>query len=166
MTSLAYAARNFLIQQTSVTDLLGKDELNQPMIYANQPEATIENTGSAMVVISVVDGWGANDHNTARFPILTVDIWADPTRNIDLSVKRKDADLKIEKVFLAMDKFLHMMNNSLPGGASVMWGTATELTNRQGTRITSSIRQDEPTIRPAIDDQGAMVGTIRYAVSI
>jgi len=166
MTKLVYAARNFLVQQSSVTDLLGIDDLGDPMIYANQPEATIENTGTSMIVITSTTGWGANAHNTARFPTLFVDIWSDPTRNPDNSVKRKDADLKLEKVYEAVDKFLHRVSNSEPGGRSVMWGTATELANRTGLRIISSVRKGEPEINPAFNDEGALIGRIRYDVTI
>lgn len=166
MTKLVYAAANFLAQQPSVTALVGEDDLGDPMIYPNQPEATIENTGTSMIVLTSPDGWGANNHNTARFPILYVDIWSDPTRNSDLSVRRKDADLKIEEVFQAVDKFFHLVNASQPGGLSVMWGSAEELETRTGLRIISSARQNEPEIRPAFDDEGALIGRIRYDVSI
>lgn len=166
MTKLVYAARNFLVQQSSVTSLLGVDDLGDPMIYANRPEATIENTGTSMIVITSTTGWGANTHNTARFPTLYVDIWSDPTRNSDLSVKRKDADLKLEAVYEAVDKFLHRVSNSESGGSSVMWGTATELDTRTGLRIISSARQGEPEIGNAFDDEGALIGRVRYNISI
>lgn len=166
MTKLVYAAVNFLVQHPSVTSLVGVDDLGDPMIYANRPEATIENTQTSMIVITSDSGWGANDHNTARFPILYVDIWSDPTRNPDNSVRRKDADLKIEDVYEAVDKLLHRVNNSEPGGKSIMWGTEEELEARTGVRIISSTRQNEPDIRPAFDDEGALIGRIRYDVSI
>lgn len=136
------------------------------MIYANRPEATIENTGSVMIVLTVESGWGANQHNTARFPTLIVDIWADPTRNPDKSVRRQDADLKLEAVYKAIDSFLHLVHAASPGGGSVIWGTESEVENRTGLRIISSSRDNEPDIRSAIDDQGALIGTVRYSVSI
>lgn len=165
MSKLVYAAVNYLLQKSDVTSLLGSDDLG-PWLFANQPEATIENTGDVMVVITSTNGWGANDHNTARFPVLTIDIWADPTRNPDRSVKRKDADLKIEAVFLAIDKYLHLTNKSVPGGASVMWGTATEIANRTGQRIIESSRQNEPELSPAFDDEGALMGRFSYNAQI
>lgn len=166
MTQLSLAARNFLVQQPSVTSLLGVDDLGDFMIYDSRPEATIENTGKSMIVISTENGWGANNHNTARFPTLVVDIWTDPTRNSDNSVKRQDAILKAEAVYLAVDKFLHLVDASVPGGGAVFWGTATQVAQKTGVRITSSVRTNEPDYRPAIDDQGAVVATIRYDVSI
>jgi hypothetical protein len=165
MTKLAYAARNFLAQQESVTSLLGSDDLG-PWIFVNQPEATVENTGDVLVVISSTSGWGANGHNTARFPVLIVDIWADPTRDpASHAVMRKDADLKVERVFEAIDKFLHLTHRSV-NGDSVIWGTPDQVTNRTGVRIIASERQDEPTMRPAFNDEGAIMGSVRYNVSI
>jgi hypothetical protein len=166
MTKLVYAVRNMLVQHTEVTSLLGIDDLDDPMIYAYSPEATIENTGKSMIVINVESGWGANDHNTARFPTLVIDIWSDPTRNADLSVQKKDASLKAEAVYEAIDKLLHLVDKSVPGGGAVYWGTATEIANKTGIRINSSARQNEPMERPAFDNQGAVVWTVRYDVSI
>lgn len=166
MTQLAYAVRNMLVQHPSVTSLLGIDELGDPMIYANQPEATVENTGKCLVVVRTDGGWGANDHNTARFPTLAVDIWADPTRNPDRSVQKQDASLKAEAVYKAIDKLLHLVNASLPGGGSVFWGTEAQILAKTGLRITSSSRNNEPDERPAFDDQGAVIWQVRYNVSI
>src|SRR5690606_35499722 len=120
----------------------------------------------AMVVIFTDGGWGANNQNTARFPRLFVDIWANPTRNPDKSVQMKDADLKIESVYLAIDKYLHLVDTSLPNGLSVMWGTATEISNRTGVRIINSSRQGEPVLSPAFGDEGALMGRVEYHVQI
>ena len=166
MTQLVYAVANYLASQPSVTELVGVDDLGDPMIYANRPEATIENTQTSMIVVTSTEGWGANDHNTARFPVLVIDIWSDPTRNDNLTVRQKDADLKIEAVYKAVDKFLHRVHNSEPGGVSVMWGTQEQISTRTGLRIISSSRQNEPDLRPAFNDEGAMMGSIRYHVTI
>lgn len=165
MSTLARAAVNFLLQQPSVVATVGEDSLG-PWIFANQPDATIENSGDAMIVISSLNGWGANEHNTARFPQLIVDIWADPTRGTDLSVLTRDADLKVEAVFKAVDKFFHQLDNSAPNGGAIYWGTATQISNKTGVRIISSKRVDEPDVRAALNDEGALIGTVRYNVSI
>jgi len=162
---LALAATNYLLQQSSVTDLVGEDEAG-PWIFWQAPQATIENTGTSMVVINSVSGWGSNGHNTARFPQLVVDIWTDPTRNSDMSVRRPDAALKAEAVYVALDKFLHLVNADVPGGGSVVWGTAGEIATKTGVRIISSERTNEPSVSPAINDEGAVIATVRYDVSI
>lgn len=166
MSKLAYAVQNFLLQHSAVTDLLLVDSLGDPAIYVNSPEATIENTGKSMVVINTETGWGANPHNTARFPTIVIDIWSDPTRNPDKSVKRKDADLKAEDIYLAVDKLLHLVDASIPGGGAVYWGTPSQVEQKTGVRVISSSRQNEPSERPAFDNQGAVVWTVRYDVSI
>lgn len=165
MTQLVYAATDFLLNQPSVTSLVGENDIGF-WIFANTPYATIENTGKAMVVLTVTNGWGANEHNTARFPTLNVDIWADPTRHPDRSVAEQDADVKVEEVYKAIDKFFHLVNASLPGGASVMWGTPEQIATRTGVRINSSSRVNEPEISPALNDDGALIARIRYNVSI
>lgn len=165
MTQLAYAAVNYLLQQADVTSLVGSDELG-PWIHANRPEALVENSETVLVVISVENGWGANQHNTARFPTLVVDIWADPTRNAGMDVARYDAELKAEAVYKAIDKHFHRVDNSVPGGGGVYWGTATQIADKTGVRINSSSRENEPNYLPAFDGGGACVATVRYNVSI
>lgn len=166
MSTLTYAARNFLVQFPEITQLLAVDSLGDPMIYPNRPESTVENTQKCMIVITSTEGWGSNDHNTARFPILVVDIWADPTRNPDMSVKMKDSDLKIEAVYAAVDRRLHRVDGGQPGGGSIFWGTPSEIAAKTGVRIISSKRQNEPDIQPAFDSEGALMGRVRYYVTI
>lgn len=165
MTRLAYAARNFLLTQPSVTELVGADA-NGPWIFSNRPEATVENSETSLIVVSSTGGWGANQHNEGHFPTLIVDIWSDPSRGAMNAVVSQDAEDKAEAVYLALDKFFHMVDNSAEDGGSVFWGTAEQITNKTGLRIISSTRVGEPDYRPAIDDQGGVVATIRYDVSI
>lgn len=173
MTSLTKAARNFLAQKLSVTTLLGDGSVDDAdadwdtWIFMDSPEINIEGTGKAMIVLSVEGGWaGANIHNTARFPQLYVDVWVDPTRNLDGSVAIKDAKMRVEEILNAVDDFLHMVNNSTPDGKFVFWGTSSEIANRTGKLIISSVRNGEPTYRQAFDDQGAWMGTVRYNIEI
>jgi len=165
MTKLVNAAVDYLTQQISVTNLLGSDSQG-PWIFANTPWATIENTGTSMVVITTGNGWGANEHNTARFPTLVVDIWSDPTRNADNSVEQKDADDKIENVYLAIDKFFHLVNKSTPSGGAIFWGTASEISSKTGVRIISSVRQNEPQVQDALNTEGTLMGSVRYNLEI
>lgn len=166
MTALAVAARNYLAQQSDVTSLLGSDAIFPSWIFVDTPEVNIESTSKAMLVVSVVDGWaGSNDHNTARFPRLLIDIWVDPTRNPDKSVREKDASVRAEAIYKAIDKHLHVVHASLPGGASIVWGTPMQILDKTGVRIVSSKRDAEPSYSPAFDDQGAVLATVRYNVT-
>ena len=164
MPALARAVVNYLLQQPSVVSTVGMDSQG-PWIFANQPDATIENTGKAMIVVTVDGGWGSNGHNTANFPTIIVDVWADPTRNTDLSVRTKDADLKAELTYKALDKFLHVVNPHV-NGQFIYWGTASQIATKTGVRIISSSRNNEPSYRPAINDEGAVVATVTYDASI
>lgn len=167
MTAVSLAARNYLAQKVNVTSLLGSSDLWSTWIFDSKPEELVEQTGKALVVLSVTDGWaGANDHNTASFPRLTVDIWVDPTRNVDGSVKQKDAEIKAEKIYKMIDTYLHMVHPSTPAGLSIYWGTATEIANRTGVRVISSKREAEPIYRPAFDAEGACVATVRYNLTV
>ena len=167
MTSLALAARNYLAEKSDLTALLGSNGLFPTWIFVDSPEENIETTGKAMVVISVLDGWaGANEHNTARFPRLTVDIWVDPTRNPDGSVRKKDAKIRAEAIYKVIDKYLHLVSKSLPDGSSIFWGTPAQIADKTGTRVVSSVRDGEPSYSPAFDDQGAYMATLRYNVTV
>lgn len=166
MTELAYAARNYLLQQSSVTSLIG-DDANGEWIFVDRPEARVENSQTSLIVITTEGGWGANEHNTARFPTLVVDIWSDPERDpATNAVISQDAKLKAEAVYKAIDKVLHQVHNARPGGASVMWGTAEQITNKTGVRIVTSSRTNEPDYRPTFDNAGGVIATIRYNLSI
>ena len=167
MTSLALAARNFLAQQSSVTSLLGSDPLWSTWIFTDSPQALVENSGTCLIVISEEGGWaGANDYNTARFPRLQLDIWADPTRNPDGSVQKLDAKLKIEAVYKSVDKYLHLVDNSLPGGVFHRWGTAAQIAGGTAHRIISSKRSGEPNYSPTFDNKGGQMARLYYNVEV
>lgn len=167
MTTLAYAARNFLAQQSSVTSLLGDDALWDTWIFVDAPQALVEKSQTCLIVITEENGWAnANDYNTARFPRLQLDIWADPTRNADGSVQKKDAKLKIEAVYNAVDKYLHLVDNSLPSGAFHKWGTAAQIANGTAKRIVSSKRSGEPSYSATFDNTGGYMARLYYNVEV
>lgn len=167
MTTLAYAARNMLAGKTDVTSLLGDDALWDTWIFVDAPQALVENSQTCLIVIAEDDGWAnANDYNTARFPRLQIDIWADPTRNPDGSVQKRDAKLKIEAVYKAVDKYLHLVDNSLPGGVHHKWGTAAQVAAGTATRIVSSKRSGEPSYSPTFDNTGGYMARLYYNVEI
>lgn len=156
MSTLAYAARNMLAEQSSVTSLLGSDSAWDSWIFVDAPQALVENSGTSLIVITQTGPWAAaNDYNTARFPQLTVDIWSDPTRNGDLSVRRKDAKLKIDALVKQIDKFMHVLH---PGPNGIIW---------HGLRVVASKRADgDVEYFPSFDNKGGYMGRIRYDISI
>lgn len=167
MTALSLAARNYLAAQPDVIALLGGDTTWSTWIFEDSPRVLVENSGSVMIVVSEDGGWaGANEYNTARFPRLLIDIWADPTRNPDGSVRKKDAKKKIDAVYKAVDKCLHLVHKSLPGGLSIQWGTAEQMAERTGLRIDGSVRSGEPSYDPTFDNEGGYMARVVYNVSI
>lgn len=167
MTALARAARNYLAQQPEVAALLGSDEVWDSWIFVGTPEVNIESTSKAMVVLFVDGGWaGANSYNTARFPRIVVDIWVDPTRSDDGSVFRKDAEERAEEIYKAIDRHLHLVHNSLPGGEFIYWGTREQIEEKTGERIVGSTRSGEPDYAPAFDNLGATIARVNYNVSV
>lgn len=168
MSDLTLAARNYLAQQPSVTSLLGSDTLWDTWIFADEPYALVENSQSVLIVITQEGGWASpNMHNTMQFPRLLIDIWADPTRNpATNAVRVKDAKIKINAVYNAVDKFLHTVNLDVPGGGSIYWGTATQIFEKTGSRIQGSQRLGEPEFSPVMDGNGAYMGRVIYGVTI
>lgn len=168
MSVLAHAAQNMLAQKSSVTSLLGSNAIWSTWIFVDSPNAMVENTQSCLVVISQNGSWAnANDHNTARFPQLIVDVWADPTRNSDGSVKKPDAKNKVVRVFDQIDKYLHLVNKSNPDGSSIVWGTASEIANKTGVRISDSVRASgDIEFSPTFDNKGGWMGRMYYNISV
>lgn len=72
------------------------------------PSRSIAATGKAAVVVSSRSAWGSNNHNTARFPVLQILIYADPTR-VPNSPSRaaEDADLKAKAIAKVVRKTFH-----------------------------------------------------------
>jgi hypothetical protein len=164
---VALAARNMVADTPDqITDPIGSDNLWGPWVFEGRPLVPIENTQKALIVITHGDGWDTpNSHNTMEFPRLTVDVWADPTRNPDLSVQTPDAKDKIITVFRRLDKVLHLIDRG-NGGRAIWWGTADEIDSRSGIRIIGSIRLTEPEFFPIQDVDHGWMGRVEYGVTI
>jgi hypothetical protein len=146
VTELALAARNMLAQKSAVTSLLGDDALWDTWIFVDVPQAVVENSQSVMVVIAQVAPW------------------ADPTRNADGSVMTRDAKMKIEAAFKAIDKFMHLVHK---GPSNPYWGTLTEITTKTGVRIVDSKRAEgDIDFNPSFDNQGGYMGRVHYNITL
>lgn len=176
MTALTYAARNLLAQDTELTALLGRS-LNWPTwIFADKPFVKIENSQRVLIVITQGDPWAPpNPHNTQTFPLLNVDVWADPTRNADKSVKEYDADDKIEAVVKHLNKHFHTVNVGVPYDAPAylgtrgmprIWGTAEQIAEKTGVVVTGSQRLDGPSLSDMRESEGTRMGRMQYGVNV
>lgn len=167
MTALSLAARNLLAQDADLKALLGKSASWDTWIFDESPVGVkVENSQRCWIVINENGTWTApNEHNTMEFPRLELDIWADPSRNDDLSVKRFDAKTKIKQIQKLVDKHLHTIDMANNSGMPIVWGTAAEIANKTGVVIAASQKIDGPDFRPVTDSQGTWMATYVYGVN-
>lgn len=167
MTALSMAARNLLAQDADLRPLLGRSVSWDTWIFSDDPVGVhIENTQKCLIVITENGTHAApNEHNNARFPKLFVDIWADPTRNADLSVKKKDAKDKIEIILKQINKSLHTVHLSRPAGELIIWGTAEQIATKTGVPILGSKFLTGPDYSPVRDSEGSFMGRVTYGVN-
>lgn len=179
-TRLSVAARNLVIQDTELLalGLLGGDVGATPVwpvwVWADEPQRRIENSQKCAIVFTEGQPWTSrNEHNTAYFPTLVMDIWADPTRNSDRSVKRYDADDKIVTIARSINRLLHTVNNSVPSespawmgapGMPRIWGTADEISTRTGLLVVSSLQSSGPDFNDMANNDGGRMGRYVYNV--
>lgn len=172
MTTLTLAIRNELARIPELTALLAKSASWDTWIFDERPvKAAIEGTQKCMIVVSSERPYaGANDHNTLRFPLVHVDIWADPTRDLtkeNRPVKVHDARNKIERIFPFVDKFLHRIDAGTPSGGILIWGTTAEVSSKTGVAVSGSHRiSGDIEFSPVKDSEGTMMGRITYGVNL
>lgn len=118
-----------------------------------------ENTQRCAIVVSYGGGWAAPlDGNTAHFPSVVVDIWADPTRNEDNSPTTDDAKAKCFFIHDAVFKALHLAHHADVDGNSPIYF--------DNTRVTSSELIGEPTLTWITDGNGARMLRSNYGISL
>lgn len=167
MTTLSLAARNLAAQDPAVTALLGSSTNWATWIFSDQPYVTIENKQKVMVVITENGNHSSpNLHNTMRFPRMLVDIWADPTRNSDNSVKTPDAKDKIEAVVKVLNRLFHTVDNSDSRGMPLIWGTQAQIASKTGVVVLGSTQLNGPEFSPVSDSNGAWMGRVTYGVNL
>ena len=132
----------------------------------NPVGSKIENTSKCLIVVTEGEAWsGANDHNTAWFPTLNVDVWADPTRNENGSIKLYDAKTKIERIARVVDRHLNR-KHPWEKGIPLIWGTAEEISAKTGVVVATCLRASGNIVySPIRDTEGAWMGRITYNIS-
>lgn len=154
MTSLVSAVVQELASRPSLTTLLGHDSNWPTWIFEYKNQVVIENTQKCMIVVNTSGAWQpANSHNTMKFPRLVVDVWADPTRNPDKSMKFDDAEDKIEAVGDELIKILHITGHQTHYFSDVRINGSTWLDGWYD-------------IRPMKDNPGGKMGTFYFGVSL
>lgn len=173
MAKLAFDIQNYLRQQDDLVAMVGKSQNFPVWIWADKPLGKIEGYGkvapqrSALIVITENNGWAqSNAHNTLRFPRVYVDVWADPTRNPDGSVRVQDADDKIDAIQRKVMKYLHLVDMGGPNGMPVCWGTAEQMATFTGSILSSSSKNQDPVYSDVRDGDGARMGTATYDMAV
>lgn len=167
MTDLSLAVRNLLAQDEGLKLLLGKSASWDTWIFDEKPvNVKVENTSKCLIVINEADPWTTpNQHNTMKFPMIIVDIWADPTRNIDKSVQKFDAKTKIEDIQDFVDKYLHLVEPGDVNGNPQIWGTSAQIAAKTGVVVTGSQRLSGPSYSPIRDTDEAWMGRYTYGIN-
>lgn len=167
MTVLSLAAKNLLVQDKELTPLIGRSQSWGYWIFEDEPTgAKFEKTSKVLIVVSEGDAWApSNGHNTLWFPTLYVDIWADPTRNANGSVRTPDAKDKIERIARIVDRHFHRVDSADLNGMPIVWGTSEEISAKTGVIVTGSLRGSGNVIySPIRDAEGAWMGRLTYNI--
>lgn len=166
MTQLTLAMRNELAKDPAITALVGGGATFPDWIFADKSYGKVENSQTSMIVISQDGQWAPpNQHNTMRFPRIFVDVWSDPTRNDDNSVRVDDADDKIEKLHTLISKHFHTVNMN-NDGQIIQWGSQQDFLTGRGVYIAGSARQQETSYSDIQNGNGGRMGTAVYGVNL
>lgn len=167
MTQLTLAIRNLLAQDAELRALLGKSASWDTWIFSEELIGVkVEGTQKCLIVVAEDDTWTSpNEHNTMRFPQVFVDIWADPTRNANKSIRQFDAKDKIEAIQPLIDRHLHLVDGANSEGKPRIWGTEEQIANKTGIVVTGSQRLNGPRYSPIRDSEGSWMGRFTYGIN-
>lgn len=128
----------------------------------------VDGTGKTAIVVRRGGAWGTPDPvQTSAYPILTVDCWADPSRDSDGMVSVDDAPDKALALARVVDRFIHNQRD-------VFWGAGG---TDKGLMVVSTQRWSEPILITASDSHGGSasfgqpvgaeaVATIEFALHV
>lgn len=177
MGKLSLAATNMTpllppVQALVTAGTLGSDpEWPTGWVFDNHIPARIldDKSETALIVFSQRTWQDANEHNTAKFPLLVMDIWAAPLKDSQNSIVEYNAEDIIEDVFDAIFPYFHTVNKDVPGntgdseipymgspGQIRYWGTADQIASKTGYPIFSSTSVGIEDFRPVESGNGAM----------
>jgi hypothetical protein len=119
----------------------------------DRPFRDPKGTGKCAVVLTTNSTWGTNQHNTARMPVLTALIYADPTRGNDGTPAKPDAKSKALKVADALITVFHDAANS-----DHNWP--------KGLKVHSSVHSDGPNSQPIPDSDGMVRMSLSFQLMV
>jgi len=150
---LLSAAQQYLAAQSDLTALLGSDSTFDTWIFREELLAPVETTGKAALCLLQQGQWATpNDHNTLRFPVLTVEIYVDPPRDSEGNPTTTSVSSQIDHLFRVVDQYLHR-----PQGGEQLWGDLLTY---------GSLRASEPSRFPWADVDKTQVVRVAYNVNM
>lgn len=146
------------VQDLVTAELIGKDAgFVNGWIFDSSLSVSLEGKQKAAIVVSYGGGHDTPDPDSAvKFPVVVVDIWADPTRSDDGSVAVHDAKSKVFRVWDAVDAALHIQKRTEEDGTALFFGDV---------RIITSQRLGDPDLQWVKDGDGARMLRCRYGIT-
>ncbi len=152
MPDYVLGARRWLASQAPVRAALGSDSTFDTWIFQSKLYVTVEGSQSVACVLSAGGNWTTpNVYNTAHFPRLRVELFADPDRDGAGNAVSSSTWSKLSAAFDAIDPYLHWM------GREQMWGDV---------RVIKSKRLGELDYSPINDGDGGGYGLVYYALEL
>jgi hypothetical protein len=119
----------------------------------NAPYRQPEGSGMAAVVVSSRGGWASpNQTNTAHFPLLSVFIFGDCSRDANGNLSQRDAEVRVRRVADVIDPLFHD-----PANRTHVWGTFP---------IVSCLRHSELNLQDVPSGDGVVRGELTYEIVI
>jgi hypothetical protein len=151
---LVSGVAGYLLTLSDVLAVVGETEEGTPMIFQRDMPFNMEIGAKSAIVVTSAGPWGSsNDHNTAEFERLGIQIWTGPIRAEDDSIV-EDAETyrRGKAVWRIVDRHLHRVR-----GGHVWWGSIRSVTSRRFGGY------DDYAVP---DGNGVVIGTHIYGVEI
>lgn len=162
-TDLAVAVHRMLMAVPGVVDALGSSDgpdFAGVWLFVRELQVVVEGSGKAAAVIREEGAWARpNDHNTARFPRLSLEIFADSTRDpVTGRVVTRDAEPRARAVWERFNPIFHRVT-----GFSEIWGSTD---TDPGMRVWGSRLMSLPDVYDISDWDGGKRLQCHYGLSV
>lgn len=158
---VALAARRHLASMAPIRAGLGPTGSDSELavwLFVRSLGVVVETTGRAAAVLSLEGGWTRpNTHNTARFPRLKLEIFADCTRS-GVTIARRDAEARAWAAWESFDRVLHRTD-----AFAEVWGAQS---GDPGCRVWGSQLMSHPDVFDIQDWDGGKRLLVHYGLSV
>lgn len=158
---VALAARRHLASVAAIRAGLGptgSDSESAVWLFVRELSLVVEGTSRAAAVLSLDGGWSRpNTHNTARFPRLKLEIYADASRS-GTSISRRDAESRAWAAWEPFDRILHRTDAFVE-----VWGSGS---GDPGCRVWGSQLMTHPDVYDIADWDGGKRLLCHYGLCV